>query len=260
MAASPQKSLAVNGDPYAIAPGAITLSNKLQITDAIELTQCELVLSSFRRQQGMPNGNFDWEHLQRIHEHLFQDVYSWAGESRETALKANDGRQYVSPNKIDGSMGAIFGELQNEDYLIGASEDEFVSKAAYYYNRMNLVHPFRTGNGRAIRTFIEALAFNNGLTIDWKNIDRNQWQQASIEAAKGDRSALKSCFNAVVQDQTLKFSKRTSPSITTAQKNSALEQSIKLVARSIKSGKGLGASSSVDDARDIPSSKGPGMS
>ena len=255
MNAAVKKSLTITKDPYALAPGAITLTNKLNITDAIELNQCELVLSAFRRKQGMPAGGFDWEHLKEIHHHLFQDVYDWAGAERVTGLKAGDGRQYVEPQNIEASMNAIFKELAQEDFLLGAGEDEFVSKAAYYYNRMNLVHPFRTGNGRAIRTLLEGLAFNNGLTIDWKQIDRTQWQQASINAANGDRSALKACFSAVVQDQGLQSRADTVPGLTTGQKNSAAEQVIKLVARNIKSGKGLGASSYPDDVRDIPNSK-----
>ncbi len=251
MGVAVQKSLSSSADPYAIAPGAITLKNKLKITDAIELNQCELVLSAFRRQQGMPSGNFDWGHLKQIHEHLFQDVYGWAGSARETGLKASDGRKYVEPASIDASMKAIFKELERDDFLLGSSESEFISKSAYYYNRMNLVHPFRTGNGRAIRTFIEGLAFNNGLTIDWKKIDRAQWQQASINAANGDRSGLKACFGAVVLASRMESRAKATPGLTTGQKNSAAEQVIKLVTRNIKSGKGLGASSMPDSTGDI---------
>ena len=252
MVVAVKKSMPISVDPYAMAPGAITLKNKLSITDAIELNQCELVLSAFRRQQGMPSGSFDWDHLKEIHEHLFQDVYEWAGAARETALKASDGRQYVAPASIDASMKSIFKELEREDYLIGSSEGEFISKAAYYYNRMNLVHPFRTGNGRAIRTLIEGLAFNNGLTVDWKRIDRAQWQQASINAANGDRSALKACFSSVVLETGMQSKVKAASGLTAGQKNSAAEQVIKLVARNIKSGKGLGAASMPDATRDIP--------
>ncbi len=258
--AYPHKSLVDGLDPYAISPGSLTLSNKLDISDAIELSQCELVFTAFRRQQGIPSGNYCWDHLKSIHQHLFQDVYEWAGSARATPLNANDGREYLSPDKIDTAMKAIFSELENDSFLLGLNEEQFIDKAAYYYNRMNLVHPFRTGNGRAVRTFIEALALNNGLTLDWKQINRQQWQKASVTAADGDRKSLLSCFSAVVKEQRLGQLTDNSTNMTAREASRAAERAIGLIKGCIQSGKGLGTTFNADDVADIPDkSPGPSM-
>ena len=251
-------SIAERPDPYTISEGSLVLSNKLNIRDAVELAQCELVLTCFRRQQGLPQGDYSWDHLQDIHHHLFQDVYSWAGEARTVDLKSSTGFDYASPAKISQAMEVIFAELKQDNYLLGATEEEFFNKASYYYSRMNSVHPFRTGNGRVIRTFIESLAMNNGLEFNWKNINRRQWHEASVNAVKGDRSMMTECFKAVTQEMTFGKKDEAAQKVTVKESQSAAEQAIKLMTKSMKSGKGVGSSFSPEDHSDL-STKSSGM-
>ncbi|WP_374942013.1 hypothetical protein [Sphingomonas sp.] len=63
-------------------PGCETLRNKLGINDAERLDYHEREIVAQRARQGCPTGDFDLNHLQAIHHHLFQDIYEWAGQLR----------------------------------------------------------------------------------------------------------------------------------------------------------------------------------
>ena len=67
-------------------------------------------------------------------------------------------------------------------YLKGLDAVAFSTRAAYYLGEINALHPFREGNGRAQREFINHLAFRNGYFIEWKNISQQDMIQASIES------------------------------------------------------------------------------
>lgn len=81
-------------DPY-VYSGTAILRNKLGITSAAELEAQERRFATARSMQGVPKGNFDLAHLKVIHEHLFQDIYDWAGKIRTVEL-SKDGCQASS--------------------------------------------------------------------------------------------------------------------------------------------------------------------
>lgn len=68
-------------DPYAYS-GTTVVKNKLRLRDATALESFELDMSTSRAQQALPTGEFDSRHYCRVHRHLFQDVYAWAGKYR----------------------------------------------------------------------------------------------------------------------------------------------------------------------------------
>ena len=156
-------------------------------------------------------------------------------------------------------MGVIFKELEKDNFLLGLEAEAFSQKAAYYYNRMNDVHPFRSGNGRVIRLFIEDLANNNGLELDWKNLTQSQWLKASEQALKGDRSQLAGCFQAAGVKKVFGQKDDYKPNLHSAQSQSAMEQVIKLATKSMKAGKGTGSSFSEDDHTDFKIDRGTTM-
>ena len=66
-------------DPY-VYPGTHTLKNKLNIRDADLLEQVELKIFTARASEPLPPGNFDYSYLKAAHQHLFGDLYEWAGK------------------------------------------------------------------------------------------------------------------------------------------------------------------------------------
>ena len=75
---------------------------------------------------------------------------------------------------------------------------EFAEKASYYMSELNMIHPFREGNGRAIREFIRCLALKAGYDMDWSFIDSNALLDATTVAVNGDFKPLTDCLLAAV--------------------------------------------------------------
>jgi cell filamentation protein len=176
------------GKDHYLDPETGVLKNKLGIGDEDELKKAEASLvawRSFQLAEKPVQGRFDLEHLKSIHKHLFRDVYEWAGELRDIDL-ARDNNYFANHLHIVSSARPIFQKLAEEGYLKGLNAAAFSTRAAYYLGEMNALHPFREGNGRAQREFINHLAYKNGCFIEWKNISQEDMIQASIESFRQD--------------------------------------------------------------------------
>ena len=182
-------------DPY-IDQSSGCFRNLLGIKDSEELSKAETALvlnrcyelgcASFDK---AADKTFDFEHLKDIHKHLFQDVYDWAGQVRHVNLAKGE-THFLPHLLIERGAYSIFSELKEQNYLKGLAPDDFSNNAGYYLGEINHIHPFREGNGRTQREFINHLAHNNGYHIEWKNVSQKQMIEASIEADKGNVKPL----------------------------------------------------------------------
>ena len=172
------------GQDHYLDPKTGIFRNRLGITDESELERAEasfVAWRSYELSQRPIVGRFDLAHLQAIHRHLFSDVYDWAGEIRTIDLSR--GNSYFANHRhIVSAAGPIFKRLAKEQYLKGLDSAAFSERAAYYLGEINALHPFREGNGRVQREFINHLARANGYVIDWTGISSEAMTQASIEA------------------------------------------------------------------------------
>ena len=172
------------GQDHYLDPETGVLKNKLGIREEEELKAAEASLVAWRSYQLVEKpiqGHFDLNHLKAIHQHLFQDVYEWAGELRDVDL-TRDNSYFANHRYMIEAASLIFAKLAEENYLQGMDSADFSRRAAYYLGEINALHPFREGNGRAQREFINHLAYNNGYLIDWTNISEDDMIQASIES------------------------------------------------------------------------------
>jgi cell filamentation protein len=120
---------------------------------------------------------------------LFGDVYDWAGQLRLVEIQKGStafARQMV----IESAAGQLFRQLAKEQYLRTLDAQAFSLRAGFYLGEINVLHPFREGNGRSQREFIAQLAFAAGHRIDWSGIDQKTMVSASIAAYSGDSSYL----------------------------------------------------------------------
>ena len=179
------------GTDHYLDPETGVLKNKLGIGDGDELKKAEASLvawRSFQLAEKPMEGRFDLEHLKAIHKHLFRDVYEWAGELRDIDLARSSSYFANHPHIVNASR-PVFEKLAQEGYLSGLAAAAFAARAAYYLGEINALHPFREGNGRAQREFINHLAYKNSYFIEWKNISQKEMIQASIESFHhGDNS------------------------------------------------------------------------
>lgn len=172
-------------------PDTYTLINKLDIHDDNLLKEAESLYTAQRLlelQAEVILGNFDLNHLLAIHYYIFQDLYDFAGKIREEDIS----KEYTFFAKfpyIVLNAEKLLKDLQKENYLKELNQEEFSNKAAYYMAELNVIHPFREGNGRTIREFIRCLALNSNFILNWNAIDKDDLLQASIKSVM-DSSVL----------------------------------------------------------------------
>lgn len=159
------------------------LKNKAGHETQEALDQFERLSVANRMVEEPPEGRFDYQHIKTIHHHLFQDVYSWAGEERTVSISKGE-TLFCNPRFIANSIIALTAELAQEGYFKNLSPDEFVNRAAYYMLELNIAHPFREGNGRTVRYFLSLLAQNAGHEIDTEQL-KEGWLDACIEGVTG---------------------------------------------------------------------------
>lgn len=179
-------------DPY-VYPGSNVLKNLAGIEDRDRLQQFEAISTADRISElhvrPIPGG-FDISHLQRIHRHIFQDVYAWGGEFRTVDIRKEGEFWFCRHEFIEQSLRDLFNRLSAEDHLKGSTPSQFGPRAGYYMNEVNAIHPFREGNGRAQREFVRELGLNTGLRVDWARVTQQEMYEASVAGFKKGDSQL----------------------------------------------------------------------
>ena len=146
------------------------LENKLNITSQVELNREEERLSKVKAKMLFESGLIDelevgtFKGLSEIHRILFEDIYDFAGKVRDVNI-AKDNFQFAPVMYLETSLNYI-------DKLPQSSFDEIARK----YVDMNVAHPFREGNGRAARIWLD-LMFKQALgqVVDWNAVDKEDY-------------------------------------------------------------------------------------
>ena len=159
----------------------MVITNKLGITDSPTLAREEERISkkSATRlfEQNLLNNmsSGTWTTLQDIHKILFQDIYDFAGELRTVNISKGNFR-FVPVIYLSEAVKTIESMPQN-------SFDEIVEK----YVEMNVAHPFREGNGRSMRLWLDhMLCVELQKTIDWSQIDKETYLSAMERSPVND--------------------------------------------------------------------------
>ena len=172
-------------------PGTTCLINKLDIRDETMLSKAEasivLAKASFLDQHPI-NGGYDFEHYKEIHYYLFCDLYDWAGEIRKVNV-SKKGTSFVPADEIAACAAACFERLSGVS-AIGLSKHELAAEVADFYNTVNMLHPFREGNGRTQRIFFKQWIQRLGYTLDLTDADADEFMSATIQAAHGVMDTL----------------------------------------------------------------------
>lgn len=169
-------------------PNSNVLKNKLDIMDATKLQKVETQLVLIKlyelRQKGI-TGDFSPRHLIAIHLFIFGDLYPFAGKFRTENI-AKDHFRFAEWEFIEEELNRLTRQLQAENYLAGLSKEGLAKRLAYYLSELNVLHPFREGNGRTIREFIRQLALRNGYRFNLTKISAQDMLEASIQSIIDD--------------------------------------------------------------------------
>lgn len=170
------------------------LRNTFGLRDARELERRIASLSAMRvleLSRAPLKGKFDIQHLRRIHQYIFQDVFPWAGDFREVVTSRTNSFGFPPPQFLIPSLESLFAALAAEKRLAGLNADAFADRAGHYLGELNAIHPFREGNGRTQREFIRTLALDAGHRVSWRDLTPAENNEASrISYATGDSSGL----------------------------------------------------------------------
>ena len=144
--------------------------NKLGITDSAELARTEEKISKQKAVKLFESGYLDtlqagtFSALSAIHRYLFEDIYDFAGKLRTVNLAKGNFR--FAP------LMYLAASIANIDQMPQSDFDEIVEK----YVEMNIAHPFREGNGRSMRIWLDLMLKQGiGKVVDWSRIDKEDY-------------------------------------------------------------------------------------
>ena len=144
--------------------------NKLGITDSAELAKTEEKISKQKAVEMFESGYLEsleagtFESLARIHKYLFDKIYDFAGELRKVNISKGNFR-FAPLMYLDAA-------LQSIDKMPQSTFDEIVEK----YVEMNVAHPFREGNGRSARIWLDLMLKKEiGYVVDWSKVDKEDY-------------------------------------------------------------------------------------
>jgi cell filamentation protein len=173
----------------------MALENKLGITDSAELARMEEKISKTKALELFETGLLDtfpvgsFEGLSMIHKYLFDEIYDFAGKIRDVNLAKGNFR--FAP------LMYLSAALDNISKMPQSTLDEIIEK----YVEMNIAHPFREGNGRSTRIWLDAILKKElGMVVDWSLVDKEDYLLA-MERSPIKDVEIKVLLKAALTDQ-----------------------------------------------------------
>lgn len=179
----------------------MALENKLGITDSATLARTEEKLSKEKAVKLFEYGILDnqkagsFQALAEIHKYLFEDIYDFAGKIRTVNI-AKGGFRFAPVMYLESS-------LENIEKMPQSDFDSIVEK----YVEMNIAHPFREGNGRSMRIWLDMMFRKElSMVVDWSRIDKEDYLLAMERSPIRDieiKHLLKNALTADINDREL---------------------------------------------------------
>ena len=177
------------------------LENKLNITDPAELAREEEKISKKRAREMFETGFLGklevgtFESLKQIHKYLFSDIYDFAGEIRKVNIAKGNFR--FTP------LAYLEEALKNNEKMPESTYEEIIEK----YVEMNIAHPFREGNGRSTRIWLDLILKKElGFVVDWSKVDKTDYLLAMERSPIKDieiKELLKKALTDAINDREL---------------------------------------------------------
>lgn len=179
----------------------MALANKLGIQESAELARLEEKLSKKKAAELFEKGLLDtfevgtFAGLAKIHKYLFDDIYDFAGQLRTVNIAKGNFR--FAP------LMYLQIALENIDHMPQSNFDEIIEK----YVEMNVAHPFREGNGRSTRIWLDAMLKKEiGQVVDWSQVDKEDYLLAMERSPIKDieiKFLLKNALTDKIDDRTV---------------------------------------------------------
>ena len=179
----------------------MTLKNKLNITNQVELAKAEEKISKQKAKRLFDSGDIEtvevgtYKGLAFIHAYLFDEIYDFAGKIRDVNIAKGSFR--FAP------LMYLHASLEHIDAMPQTSFDQIIEK----YVEMNIAHPFREGNGRATRIWLDVLLKKElKQVVDWNQIDKEEYLSAMQRSVVKDveiKALLRTSLTEQIHDRAL---------------------------------------------------------
>ncbi len=187
-----------------LMPGTDVLRTVAELTNPVAVALFERMVSAdaettLRRDTDRPR-SLDLAHLSNIHEQLFADVYPFAGQLRyvDMGKPGQSGEPFLHHRWIETYTAAVTEQLRAQDNLAGQSDPgQWADRAAYYWAAVLHAHPFREGNGRSARIWVEDLAAVAGHDLDWTRSSADRNVHVAVAAGHGDYEPMRALLTVV---------------------------------------------------------------
>lgn len=181
--------------------GDDVIKNKLGISNVDNLIAAEQEIVTNKTADILTEApqKFDLEYLLHIHKVLFDDIYDFAGKLRTVNIsKADASTPFAHTQFLESESKRIFDKLTGLHYLTGLDKKAFTKAIAHLTTELNALHPFREGNGRAIRLFLIMLADHAGYLLDYSQVSAKELIEADKLAFNGNTKPLLSVYDKAV--------------------------------------------------------------
>ena len=124
-----------------------------------------LLFSVSKIEKEIKFNNVDFNFYKNLHKQLFDDLYEWAGTVRNINI-SKKGTVFCNSDDIERIGKLKFDRLKSLNFLKNTPKDQFLDELTELYHDLNMLHPFREGNGRTLRLFITLLVRNAGYNLN----------------------------------------------------------------------------------------------
>ncbi|MBF6341308.1 Fic family protein [Nocardia abscessus] len=159
------------------------LRNRYGIRDPDQLAAREYretTLRSIEIEQGRADipATGDAAEWRAIHRHLFSNVYDWAGQFRTVRLYKGE-FEFASPSYFEDYLAEVSAEIREIDWA-ALDQNQFIDRAARTHMLLNFIHPFREGNGRSEKLFLDRQISGARWELDYSHVDTEEWNWAGM--------------------------------------------------------------------------------
>lgn len=165
-----------DNDPYLLQQNLLGIRTYEELEEAEALA---FLLRAVELERHAYPFSFSMDGFQDLHRHLFQDIYPFAGTFRDVQLMKGSTR-FCQVQFLDRNAKDLFRKVQVEPNW--TSLEEAINRMAFFKAELNMLHPFREGNGRTIRIFIHAYARSKGWEWKYETIQRDVYMKAMIQS------------------------------------------------------------------------------
>jgi|SRR3989339_296401 len=171
------------------------LKNKLGIKSKKKLDSAETLLLAdtyayFFELLKEDKVKFDLSLLFTIHKYFLEHLYDWAGKVRTVNI-SKDGMMFAPIKYVDQSLKTFAILIKKNLPSQINTKDEIAKKLAVIHNEFNIIHPFREGNGRTIRLFLDLIVVSIGYDpIDWSKTQNSEYIRACIQGFSNKQLAM----------------------------------------------------------------------